>query len=574
MTPADAPVPGGTPSGLVGAGSLLATGGVRRHLDAVVLSGSRLEHYRRALTRPDRPWIRCGTVSERAGGPGRLERHGRRLVAVVDEPAGERRYVLGPTGWAPDAIRPRDAAAMPPPPPPDEFVAESGQEVRGLSLARAGGREYALVDEAGSLFGYERLPNGEWVRASCLRLAPNEPFTVAATESVKLAQVTGDLDATPTPWGQRAPTLSGSRATAGVRGTDLGVRVEHAGRSFLLFGDTHWSGRPWLATRDAIAEVVPEGPVAAGLLPAGLPGVRFHGSPLKLVGRAAGRVTMREYDVPLDAFSAGGRLYAFFSSNHFTGPRVMGRSVLARAADPELRIDPAARWRPLVFEVLGGFSERHFVNVSVQVRPASAVPGCGSVGDVLLVWGTGAYRASEPRLALLDPALATRAARRGARPFRVRYWAGDGWSDTEAHARPLFGPEALGELSVRWVAGVGRYLMLTASAPEDPIGPSVVLRSAALPQGPWSRRVRLLDWVATGMSLDPHTRFIKASRDDDPVGDRIFRSQARGTGAAYAPYLFDAVVDGHELVLRYTLSTWNPYQVVLMQHRLPLADLP
>ena len=35
----------------------------------------------------------------------------------------------------------------------------------------------------------------------------------------------------------------------------------------------------------------------------------------------------------------------------------------------------------------------------------------------------------------------------------------------------------------------------------------------------------------------------------------------------------DAAVDGEELLLRYTLSTWNPYQVVLMAHRLPIAAL-
>ena len=69
---------------------------------------------------------------------------------------------------------------------------------------------------------------------------------------------------------------------------------------------------------------------------------------------------------------------------------------------------------------------------------------------------------------------------------------------------------------------------------------------------------------------EPNTRFIKAVVDDE-VGDRIFPGQARGTGAAYAPYLFDATADGDELVLRYLLSTWNPYQVVLMSHRLPLG---
>jgi hypothetical protein len=74
------------------------------------------------------------------------------------------------------------------------------------------------------------------------------------------------------------------------------------------------------------------------------------------------------------------------------------------------------------------------------------------------------------------------------------------------------------------------------------------------------------------MAADPHARFIKAS-PGDPVADRIFGAQAKVTGAAYAPYFFDAALDGDHLVLRYTLSTWNPYQVVLMQHRLALAAL-
>ena len=60
----------------------------------------------------------------------------------------------------------------------------------------------------------------------------------------------------------------------------------------------------------------------------------------------------------------------------------------------------------------------------------------------------------------------------------------------------------------------------------------------------------------------------QAGATGDPVGDRIFPAQADGTGAAYAPYLFDARREDGDLVLRYTLSTWNPYQVVLMEHRL------
>ena len=551
--------------GLIGEGSALVQRAIRPGwVDAVVLDGRRLGHYRRQLDRPDRPWVRVGTVTGEATGPGSLIRSGRELVASVAEGDRTAAYRFDATGWQPATGKNLhlDVPDRPAPPTAEDLGADSSH-LRAVATFTASGWAQALTDEGGSVFSYHRTPDGSWERNACLRLHDPD-FLAAGPESVKLAQVTGDLDATPTPWGERAPTLSASLSTAGIRGTDLGVRFEHDGRSFLLFGDTHWTSR-WLTTRDSIAEVTGPGPRQ------GLPGVRFHGSPLKLLG---GRTTMREYDVPLDAFSTGGELYGFFSSNHFHRRRVMGRSVLARAEDPRLVIDPASRRAPVRFRVLGTFSDRHFINVSTQL-----------VGDDLLIWGSGPYRASEPRLAKLDGEALARLARKGTVPFRaaltqkgtvpfraalgVQYWDGAGWSGHEEDAAPLFTPAALGELSVRWVPEAGAYLMLAGSGPEDPIGPAITLRVASNPWGPWSPRLRLLDWVATGMShADPFTRFIKAAGEADPVGDRIFPGQADGTGAAYAPYLFDTRLEGDDLVLRYTLSTWNPYQVVLMQHRL------
>ncbi|HEX5336280.1 MAG TPA: DUF4185 domain-containing protein [Propionicimonas sp.] len=537
--------------GLIREGSALVQRAILpRWVDAVVLDGLRLGHYRRRLDRPDRPWVRVGTVTERATGPGRLIRSGRALVAVVPEGERTATYRFEATGWQPAAGKnlhldaPERSAA-----PTAEDLGADPSRLRAVATFTASGWAQALTDEDGSVFSYHRPPGGRWERNACLRLHDPDFIAAGQPESVKLAQVTGDVDATPTPWGERRPTLSASLSTAGIRGTDLGVRFDHGGRSFLLFGDTHWTSRR-LTTRDSIAEVTDTGPLP------GLPGVRFHASPLRLVG---GRTTMREYDVPLDAFSTGGGLFGFFSSNHFHRRRVMGRSVLARAEDPRLVIDPASRHAPVRFRVLGTFSDRHFINVSTQL-----------VGDDLLIWGSGPYRASEPRLAKLDgEALARLAAARDLSHLGVRYWDGAGWSDQEEGAAPLSTPAALGELSVRWVPAVGAYLMLAGSGPEDPIGPAITLRVAPNPWGPWSPRLRLLDWVATGMShADPFTRFIKAAGEGDPVGDRIFPGQADGTGAAYAPYLFDTRLDGGELVLRYTLSTWNPYQVVLMQHRL------
>jgi len=537
-------------SALLGPRSALPDRTVRtRWVDALVLTGQRLDHYRRLLDRPDRPWVRIGTVTERDTGPGRLSRAGGDLLAFYAEGDRIAASRFGKTGWHSTSgrILHADPPEAPEPPTAADLGADSSR-LRAVATFTASGWDQALTDEDGSVFSYHRPPGGRWERNSCLRL--HDPDVIEeGPESVKLAQVTGDVDATPTPWGERIPTLSGSLSSAGVRGTDLGVRFEHNGRSFLLFGDTHWT-RGWLTTRDSIAEITEAGPRR------GLPGVRFHGSPLKLVG---GGATMREYDVPLDAFSTGGELYGFFSSNHFSRRRVMGRSVLARAEDPVLVIDPESRRAPVRFRVLGTFSDRHFINVSTQF-----------VGEDLLIWGSGPYRASEPRLAKLDgEALARLATARDTGHLDVRYWDGSGWSLREDDAAPLFSPAALGELSVRWVPAAGAYLMLAGAGPEDPIGPAITLRVAKNPWGPWSPRLRLLDWITTGMSHDdPFTRFIKAAGEGDPVGDRIFPGQADGTGAAYAPYLFDARSDGAELVLRYTLSTWNPYQVVLMRHRL------
>jgi len=429
-----------------------------------------------------------------------------------------------------------------------------GGTVEGVALAPAGrGALHALTSEEGSVFQHRRHgSDAAWMRVNCLRLHDDEPFTVEDRESVKLAQVSGEVDTQPVREGGRRPTLSRSRSRAGVLGTDLGVRVAHLGEDFLLFGDTHWHNRPWLTTRDAIARIDPSGPVV------GLPGFTFHGAPLRVTGRG---VTLREFDVPLDAFSVGDELWAFFSSNHFRRQQVMGRSVLA-VRPGRLRVDGRSR-RPITFRRARTFSERSFINVSVQRLPASAL---GLLGDreVVAVWGSGSYRAGDLRLAVLDPDT-----------FAVRYWTGldaSGqpiWAEREADARPLL-LGALGEVSVRWVPELGRYVFLGCSGPEDPIGLAVVLRTAERPWGPWSPRHRLLDWVARGMWFDdPYSRFIKALGDGtDPVGDRIFRGQADMTGAAYAPYFFDVLPDGDGWALRYTLSTWNPYQVVLMQHRL------
>ncbi len=573
---------------LIGPGSLLESDdrpawwtppGAPHRLEAVIGTDNgdgtlTIHHYFHGQGRPDTPWLRGDAISTAAVAPAVLWQRGRpgtaehELVASVPEADGVISYA-----WAVNAARPNRWRRLGPgPDAPDDSrpVWDGPSDARewgsGRLVAVATARTrlanrwvQALVQVDGSLYHLHRQVRAggvRWMRHACLRLADHQSVIDAVEPSTKLAQVSGERDSQP---GGLGRTLSASESRSGVRGTDLGVRFDHAGRSFLLFGDTHWSGRSWLGTRDSIAEVLDPD--------AELPDVRFHGSPLRLRG---GRTTMREYDVPLDAFSLDGELYAFFTSNHFRRHQTMGRSVLARATPSGLAIEPGQRRRPIGFRFLTTFSDHRFINVSVQRR-----------GRHLLIWGTGAYRADDVRLARVDltaPGVASGLRRGDARPFlaAIEYWAGaETWSPVEADALPLLTPGALGELSVRWVPALGRYLMLTMAGPDDPAGPAVLLRSASEPWGPWSPRLRLLDWIAGGMSPGDHNRrFIRFAADgSDPVGDAIFRGQDSSTGAAYAPYLYDARADGDGAVLRYTLSTWNPYQVVLMRHRLSGADL-
>lgn len=428
----------------------------------------------------------------------------------------------------------------------------------------------ALTQEETSIYHLYRhhLGSGDfrWMRSACIRLDDHAEVDDSDNpRSVKLAQVTGETDIQ-----AGGPSLSTSLSSAGIFGTDLGVTVQHGDRRLVLFGDTHWVDGSRI-TLDSIAEVHE---TAGG----GLPRFELHGSPLEIVG---GPVTDREYDVPLDAFSLAGQLFTFFSSDHFLDGKVMGRCVLTRAVDRHLPVSGEVRDRPLQFQLLTTLSTYRFINVSVQLREAATIPGLGQQGHVLLIWGSGAYRADDLRLAYLDlrdPAVWSYLLDN--QPFDasvlgLRYFTGicgqaPLWSSHEEDARPLFAPSALGELSVRWVPQLGQYVLMTMSGPEDPIGLKVVLRASPTPWGPWSNRRVVFDWALDGLGFRAGSRpFIHRKGTADGVGDCIFPEQCNTGGAAYGPYLFDVVQGDGFVTLRYLLSTWNPYQAMLMAHDVP-----
>jgi hypothetical protein len=373
------------------------------------------------------------------------------------------------------------------------------------------------------------------------------------TRTAKVCQLTGEVDRER---GELTVNLTESRA--GLRGIDTGAPVvapqAAAGTArtrdlVLLFGDTvpvrgYDADRP--EDGDALA-IAPGGQDPEQCLRIAF----VAGADGRYLSPRVPGVRLASYEIPM-AGVALDDLWVFFVTDRDDN-HAHGRTVLTRA-----RRDGDGR-PSRDFDVVYELSRDKFINV----WPAFAADA--GQGADLLLFGSGAYRKSNVYLAATAPdALAERGA--------WRYFAGTDaagaprWSDREADAAPLldqpdFTP-CVGELSVTWVAPLGRWLMLyNCMAPRG-----INLRLADRPWGPWSPATVLFD-----ARRDGYCRFMHASWDDrrcDTVYDSMFgRARVRDWGGEYGPYVLAPFTTGTpgRATVYWTMSTWNPYQVVLMR---------
>ncbi len=555
-------------TGIAGPASLAEAGSGRLHLVVPLANpsgGVDLHHFVHDAARPELGWQRGQVVATGVSGPGSLihSRSGAgrrgRLEVVVPVRHGDadrvRHFFHDDVGWG----RPWRSGGV---------VTDCATGWSALAEVRRGARRslVALVEErTRSVVGY-RLPGGDpsrpWLRDPPLA---GEPLDFVGHDTRRICQVTGEWDRTGWPGTGRPPSaLNRTESRFGVRGTDLGVSFEHRGRTVVLFGDTVRVGRPRWEARNAIAWT------EARDLAGGLP-LHFLAGPPVLTPR----IRQGRYNVPLDGVSDGTAMYVFFSTDahHVAGRPMMGRCVLARSADDGAH-----------FEVLRTVSTRRFVNVSVQRGDldgeTAARLGWEPGLDVLWLWGSGRYRASDIYLAVLPFADLPARDR-----FDLRYFSGDRvaphWSHREDDATPVILNGGVGELSVRWNEPLRRYLAMFAS--DNPR--AVLLHEAPSPWGPWSPQpVGLFDATRLADPDDPcsgagYGNFIHvswAARRCDHVQDDVFgRRRDDEWGGEYAPYqlghLSTPTPDG--CVLYYLLSTWNPYQVMLMATPLAASRL-
>jgi hypothetical protein len=383
-------------------------------------------------------------------------------------------------------------------------------------------------------------------------------YRVLLPDTRKMVQLTGEFDRQG--WGgvgKPLPAHNRTETRFGVRGTDLGSSFVHRDRTYFLFGDT------WRVNQtqedvnlDSIAFTTDTNP--------------DDGLDLTFVNRPPlihPPVPQREFDVPLDGVSVNESMFVFFSTNHIMpeGRALMGRSVLTRSTNDGFDFD-------LLYE----FSGDKFINVSVErvtLDEIDAEASGAGTRDVLCIWGSGRYRSSDVYLAILPVAeLMTGRGR--------RFYAGSEgrhvWSSNERDAAPLFCSGYVGELSARWNPFLKRFL-LTYNG-DSPRG--IILHAAPKPWGPWTHEpVMVFDPGHRSPGLDPNDpclgdgygKFMHvpwAVKRCDHLHDNMFGSSRENEwGGEYGPYQIGHMAKESPnggTQLYFVMSTWNPYQVVLM----------
>jgi len=378
-------------------------------------------------------------------------------------------------------------------------------------------------------------------------LCNGNPAPPKLSSTIKVTQLTGDIDRE-----TGKETLNQTGKHFGIYGTDLGVSFIHNGRIYFLFGDTN--------RRD------PD----TGLPASAFPGEDFNEELTDLDAiayttsdRAYNGITLTfnsDYphvddivqltgEHPIDGISLNKEMFVFFTTDLQPDGLVPTRTVLAKSNDDGISFGKS----------LYTFSTSKFIHISCEIINNEKIDGLPiNRGKGLLIWGSSVHRKSDIFLAHIPLNEITNKS-------SIRYFAGFAssdskkalWKTKEEEAKPLFKAECIGELSVRWNYYLNKWIMLYNCELCNTIG--VLIRLADNPWGPWSSPKIIFD------PKDGYGKFIHS-----PGNDNIYdkgRNRSSDWGAVYGPYQITPYSTGIKYrytKIYFTLSTWNPYQVIQM----------
>ncbi|MDQ3836029.1 MAG: DUF4185 domain-containing protein [Thermoproteota archaeon] len=375
----------------------------------------------------------------------------------------------------------------------------------------------------------------------------------------KVIQLTGDIDRET---GEKTLNETGSRF--GIYGTDLGVSFLHDGKLYFLFGDTNrLRGKPGLPASAMPGEDFNEtatdyDAIAYTTSDHAYEGIRLSFNRdfphLDYVDQMTG-------EHPIEGISIGEYMYVFFTTDLYPEEKVPTRSIIARSNDGGIHFG-----KPIYT-----LSTDKFIHVSAEIIDNHILQGLPEkTGAGLLIWGTPKHRKSDIYLAHMQLAEITNRS-------SLRYFSGIAeqeeeeeqghskkpvWTSDESKAKPLFSAGCAGELSVRWNCYLEKWIMLYNCELCNTSG--IIIRLADKPWGPWSAPRIIFD------PEDGYGKFIHEPGKDnlnDPT-----RDGPEDKGDEYGPYQmtpYSTGIKGRYTKIYFTMSTWNPYQVMQMSAIIP-----
>jgi hypothetical protein len=366
--------------------------------------------------------------------------------------------------------------------------------------------------------------------------------------TVRVTQIVGDCDyQLQAKSGQCNLTNSRTGTRSKVLGTDLGASFESQGNLIFLFGDSIGPSEDYLA-QDTMASSTSTDP--ASLF------VDFYtktdGTPyfIKIPGVRLGAAEVPHAGIRL----ASGTYVAFNTGTDqaLPDPNVNMYSVLTRFDEVNRR-----------FTLLRTISSRpsgRFVTTALQ-----------AFGSDVLMWGLGAYRASDVYLATVPAS--TFATGQGTRYFTGLVNGQPAWSTSESAAVPVVvdgTAHKIGNVSVTFASDPGLWVMTYDTASTSQTTAGIYFTSAEDPWGPWSAPQLIFNAKRDGaMGTFMHDPSIVPDPPGDGLnGPTIGQNDPYKTrGSPYAPYIIERFTrrEGGRLSIYYALSTWNPYTTVEMR---------
>ncbi len=445
-------------------------------------------------------------------------------------------------------------------------------------------------------------------------------LTYVPGSSVKLYQINGDCDwavwdatltnKTPT----CKPTTSQTATKADVLGDDVATSFENNGELIMMFGDTIGTTAAqsmyvsvqnpfdWNA-HDPIAKSTTVHAEDGLLLNFFLSGT--HGLEVSPPPQPNGTpVDMGAYNVPDGGIYLNGQTYIRVKTGQVLGSdgNTDGSHDYAVLVKFNETTQTFTSGRTMSALPAGHFVTAAMYEASIGLlgSPAPVVPE----PDVVM-FGLGAYRASNVYLSIIS-ASEFESGMDSSGNSATRYFTGMSngqptWSTTESAAVPVVtdinpANPTIGNLSAFYSQQLGLWLMTYDGGRGSNTTVGTYFTYAPQPWGPWSTPQRIFNdcrdkalgnfifyYYATAAGNFCPTAMpagvTSAPNSAGPAGPTISPTNnvpQTTRGGGYAPQMVQRFteISGNTLKIFYTLSTWNPYAVVLMESDFTIANGP